>query len=472
MSICDSGIRSKVLSKEITINVPQEHELLVLANKLPWEEMYELVKIDLKNSTVFKTAYYGRKLKVRTHIGVYLLQKIKNVTDREIEFSLRGNAAYQLFCGNGIVENWQCPDHTKIERFRSRLTPATQQKLANLLCQKAVKLGLADSENIDVDSTVQEANMTYPTDAKMLRKLGNITRKVADGLKKILPIGKQELEQLNVDLKTIASKARSCFFVTKQASKEEKSRVLEALLEAVSEPVQAVSAFCRTISEEMKKELPWNIRQALNQLLLHGESYLSSVKEFIKTGGCEVTKRLSFHLNEVCCFNKKKEHKKYEFGRAFQLVRLAGNFLFVAKSQDVRMDDKKSLLPVVDEYKAYFETDRLNSVATDKGYYSHTNVKTLTEKNITQVGVQVPVNTQNKYIPLSEQEWETLNKRRAGIEPLIGHTKQGGQLGKSRMKNDRNIEASGYGAVLGFNLRQLIRAFSIKQKAQIPLGSM
>ena len=69
-------------------------------------------------------------------------------------------------------------------------------------------------------------------------------------------------------------------------------------------------------------------------------------------------------------------------------------------------------------------------------------------------------------------KWETLNKRRAGIEPLIGHTKQGGQLGKSRMKNDRNIEASGYGAVLGFNLRQLIRAFSMKQKAQTPLGNV
>jgi IS5 family transposase len=39
------------------------------------------------------------------------------------------------------------------------------------------------------------------------------------------------------------------------------------------------------------------------------------------------------------------------------------------------------------------------------------------------------------------------------IEPLIGYTKQGGQLGKSRMKNDRNLESSGYAAVLGVNLR-------------------
>jgi hypothetical protein len=34
--------------------------------------------------------------------------------------------------------------------------------------------GLAEAHDIDIDSTVQEANMTYPTDAKNLRKLGTI----------------------------------------------------------------------------------------------------------------------------------------------------------------------------------------------------------------------------------------------------------------------------------------------------------
>jgi hypothetical protein len=44
-----------------------------------------------------------------------------------------------------------------------------------------------------------------------------------------------------------------------------------------------------------------------------------------------------------------------------------------------------------------------------------------------------------------------------GIEPLIGHAKQGGQLGQSRMKTDETSLAAGYAAIGGFNLRQLIR---------------
>jgi transposase, IS5 family len=40
---------------------------------------------------------------------------------------------------------------------------------------------------------------------------------------------------------------------------------------------------------------------------------------------------------------------------------------------------------------------------------------------------------------------------------LIGHAKQGGQLGQSRMKTDETTLAAGYGAIGGFNLRQFIR---------------
>ena len=58
---------------------------------------------------------------------------------------------------------------------------------------------------------------------------------------------------------------------------------------------------------------------------------------------------------------------------------------------------------------------------------------------------------------MNEAKKEQLRDRRAGIEPLIGHTKHGGQLGRSRMKSDQATLAAGYGSVLGMNLRQLIR---------------
>ena len=80
------------------------------------------------------------------------------------------------------------------------------------------------------------------------------------------------------------------------------------------------------------------------------------------------------------------------------------------------------------------------------------------------VGIQQPENIKQSPVALSQKEAEILYNRRSGIEPLIGHIKQGGQLGQSRMKSDSTIEASGYSSLLGFNLRQTIRAFRKREK--------
>lgn len=464
MSICDSGIGIKLFGQSISINVPPDHPLIILANQLPWEAMYELIEEDLRISTLLKKLHYGRKLKSRIHLGVYLLQKMYDFTDRQMERALKDNAAYQIFCGYGIVEQWHSPDHTKIEKFRSRLSPTTQHQLANLMCKNAVDKGLAEAQDIDIDSTVQEANMTYPTDAKMLRKIGTVALNVAQHLKKLLPNGGAGMN-LDVDIKSIASKARACFFLPKKATKEDKADRLSELLDIVSHPVSNIINACKLVKKTSIEKLSWGARRSMEQLT-HATEYFVSVQQYIETGTASLQKRLSLHLEDVACFNKKKAHKKYEFGRTFQLGRLSnGNFLFVGKSTNVRMDDKKSFIPMLQEHENLFGKNTLRSVATDKGYYSRTNVKALVKRKIEYIGIQVPGNTMNKNIVLSEEESERLSNRRAGIEPLIGHAKRGGQLGVSRMKNDRNTESSGYAAILGFNLRQTIRALCNKLKA-------
>ena len=58
MSICDSGIGIKLFSQNITINVPANHPLIILANQLPWATMYDLIETDLRNSTLLKKLHF------------------------------------------------------------------------------------------------------------------------------------------------------------------------------------------------------------------------------------------------------------------------------------------------------------------------------------------------------------------------------------------------------------------------------
>lgn len=97
----------------------------------------------------------------------------------------------------------------------------------------------------------------------------------------------------------------------------------------------------------------------------------------------------------------------------------------------------------------------LETVATDKGYWTSNNKQALKDLGVSTLGFQKPGKQKGEMIDLNLKQ--DLHNRRAGIEPLIGHIKRGGQLGKSRMKSDAATLAAGYSSVLGFNMRQLIR---------------
>ena len=100
----------------------------------------------------------------------------------------------------------------------------------------------------------------------------------------------------------------------------------------------------------------------------------------------------------------------------------------------------------------------LQSIATDKGYYSFDNERRLETAGVKDIYLPRPNRTLNA--PLEKTPGpirQLLHDRRAGIEPLIGHTKQGGQMGRSRMKSDETTKSAGYASVFGFNARQLTR---------------
>lgn len=455
MSICQSGVGCKVQAGKVLVFVTEQHPLIRLSQALPWQTLVDTILPDLKK-TKKGCWWLGRKLKVRTHLGVYLLQQLFNKTDRQIEYDVKDNAAYQLFCGMGIVEKWRVPDHTKIEEFRSRLSEETQKSLANLMVKQAVQLGFADPSNIDIDSTVQEANMHYPADSCLLKKLGALSNKVAHFLNKTL---KGCLNTpLVVNMKKISSVSRDYFFLPKNTAKEVKNNKMMMLLTVVVEEISTVINRCKYLSADFIAKAPWGIKRTIEQINTLAEQYITDVDYFLTERMIAPAKALSFHLKEVACFTKGKLGKKYQFGRCIQLGRIDGNFLFVTKSTSVQMSDKTSLPAIIECHQELFDGATINSVGTDKGYYSAANEKYLQAKGVNEIAIQRPRNIKKQPInPLSKEREEELVNRRSGIEPLIGHVKHGGQLGRSRMKSDKGIESSGYTAVLGFNMRQLIK---------------
>lgn len=457
MGICYSGLKCNVREGKITILVKEEHPLLQLSSMLDWQALSNIVLPDLQSTTAGGKWWLGRKLILRLHLGAYMLQQLYNKTDRQIEYDIKDNAAFQLFCGRQIVSKWHFPDHTKIEEFRSRLSPDTQQKIANTIASRAVKLGFAKPNNVDIDSTVQEANMSYPSDATLLCKLSTKIKKVVDYVNKnISPFN--SIRAMIVDLKKIKSVSRKYFFASKDVEPAVKNTLLKNLYECVKSETSLAISNLRCLYPGLLGDSPWNILRAIKQIINLAPKYLADVEQFINTGKIVTDKTLSFHLNAVKCFvNNKTGGQKYLFGRRFQLARIVGNFIFIGKCTTIDMNDKDSVKPMITLHKKLFK-GAANSVTTDKGYYSKRNEQTLEEAGVKIVGMQQPGKIKNsKFAKLTYAKQQELINRRSGIEPLIGHIKHRGQLKRSRMKTDKTIESSGYSSVLSFNLRQLIR---------------
>ena len=447
MTICNSGINAKCESKEIKIVVHEDNKFIKLSNYLNWEEIAKIIIADLQKTTKSGNLNCGPKLQLRKHLGIYILQSMLDITDREMAFQVENNAIYQVFCGSSIVENWYCPHYTKVEEFRNRISPESQHKITQLILQQAAKAGFANPKITDFDSTVQEANIAYPSDVSLMVKLSEKAEKVAQILSKT---GKNFI----INLSKIKSLAKGYFFQAKNTAKEIKKEAFSIIHETVVEEILPVIEEAFKISEEELSKKTKKVKKLFYDVCEVGLKYLSDVEHFIKTNTIAAGKILSFHAKSVACIIKNKAGKPWQFGRVYQLGRIAGNFMMIGKANDIINSDKNALKQLIQEHNEIFGENILESVATDKGYYSAENISSLQNEKVEEIGIQFPENSKKNILIQDENLKKTLYNRRAGTEPLIGHIKNNLGLGRSRMKSDVTTESSAYRCTNGFNLIQ------------------
>ncbi|MCX6126705.1 MAG: hypothetical protein NTV34_18380 [Proteobacteria bacterium] len=357
------------------------------------------------------------------------------------------------------------------------MSAETQRNIANTLAQIAAQFGYGDPRETDFDSTVQEANIAYPSDASLMSKLCGIGRKFIDYLRKhtrgLLA------DDFAVDMKAVKEYARYYFFLPKSVPMEQRRAVFRDLLTIAKQQMRPVVDICNALDSARIARLPWNIRRAYDQIKGQAWRYLLDVGHFTRTHSIKAGKILSLHASAVACIKKGKVGKDKEFGRVFQLARIKGNFMFVLESSSIRMNDKISLVPLLNEHQALFGEGVLKSVSADKGYWSSKNVKTAAKMKVTGIGIQAPSNIKNTRLLPTKEIQEKFRDPRAEIEPLIGHAKLAAGHPEATSVAEWNssiiLEAhsspcssglplASYGSICGFNLRQLIRYQGGKMK--------
>lgn len=144
----------------------QKHPLYLLANQIDWQRFDDAF-------TPLYCADNGRPGKpIRLMCGLLILKHLRNLSDESVVEQWSENAYYQYFCG--MVEftpSYPC-NASELVHFRKRIGEGGME----LLLAESIRINTKDDDRDHydtafIDSTVQEKNVTYPTDAKLHKKM-------------------------------------------------------------------------------------------------------------------------------------------------------------------------------------------------------------------------------------------------------------------------------------------------------------
>ena len=158
-----------------------QHPLFQLSNKINWE-CFENAFSPLYCSTNGRPAH-----PIRLMCGLLILKHLRNVSDEMVVSQWSENAYYQYFCGGLEFMPKQPCDASELVHFRNRIGEEGME----LILAESIRVNTDhdDEDHFDtafIDSTVQEKNITYPTDAKLHKKIiKNVLKIVHD---KSLPL--------------------------------------------------------------------------------------------------------------------------------------------------------------------------------------------------------------------------------------------------------------------------------------------
>ena len=405
---------SPSLFSSLSDMLDQSHPLYQLADKIDWGRF----------ETAFQSLYCqdnGRPGKpIRLMCGLLILKHLRNLSDESLVEQWSENAYYQYFCGmREFTPSAPCAS-SELVHFRKRIG----EKGIELIFQESIRVNNDDDDGRHhdtafIDSTVQEKNITYPTDAKLHKKI----------VKKVLGI----VKKLGLPLR------QSYTFVLKEICRDQRFR---------NHPRNRKKALradrrLRTIAGRLVRELKRNLKgnHDYDELLRLFETVLSQRRNSRK-------KIYSIHEPEVQCISKGKEHKKYEFGNKVSIIRSVTGIILGAMS--FRNEYDGHTVETSLEQVERLTGRKVNVLAGDRGYRGRKEI------NGTKIIIHdVPKKSDSRYQRLKKHK---LFRKRAGIEPTIGHLKSDYRLGRNFYKGVVGDAVNVLLAAADYNFKRAMKA--------------
>ena len=374
--------------KVLKVTLDKNHELVKMEALLPWDEL-----VDAIASTYSKT---GRPSKsIRLMLGLLIIKHKYGIPDEELIERFKVDISFQYFCGfDSFVDPDTIPDSSSLTYFRKRLTPEILQKIENAIAVKLMKkLPKKRRHSVMVDSTCMPANITFPTDTKLLSRV----------YEKLVNFGK------SVGLKVIRGKRKIKAFIRGFNLKRIKTK--KEIVSARKKLVRAAKGLLRKIRHKAG--------QVTNTVLEIAEKIIEQQDKRNKGKTNIIEERIvSFHEPTVRPIKRGKDGVNCEFGKKIALSVIGEGITVCTKIDNNNFDDREIIKAAIDKHNQLTERDPTEMIM-DRGGDSKKNHDELKERRIKD-GVQRKGRQKDKPTRVQKRQ----RNRRSVVEGKIGTAKQ------------------------------------------------
>lgn len=397
--------------------VDSDHPLVKLADRIDWpffEKKFGVVYIPDK----------GRPgLPTRLMVGLHYLKAMNSLSDERTAEMFLENPYWQYFCGLEFFVHSLPFDPSSMTRWRKRVGSRGFESLLSQtleVAQKGGSLRESDFKRMNVDTTVQEKNITFPTDAKLLCK----------AIELIVRHSRRHGVELRQSYSRLSPKLGRDYALFSRSRKFKQAQKCVRTLRTY------LGRLLRDVGRKAS-DIPVDFAEVLE---LAGRVYQQ------KKG--DKDKLYSLFAPEVSCIAKGKAHKKYEFGSKASIVSTSkGNWVVGAETFFGNPFDGHTLgrsLSQVERISGHYPKEAY----CDKGYRG--------KQSLESVGCDVLIpGVKGKRTPTVKKYL----KRRNAIEPIIGHLKNDHGLDRNYLKGETGDRINLLLAACGFNMKKLLRAF-------------
>ena len=259
-----------------------KHELYLLSSVIDWQYFEDEFSPLYSNK--------GRPAHpIRLMTSLLILKSMYNLSDEKlVEEHWEMNSYFQYF-GGFVHQHWGQPcASSDLVYFRQRIGEQGVEKILKHSIERHGKDG--QDKDVSIDTTVQEKNITYPTDSKLHKRI----------IDKCVAIAKKEELPIRRSYKRTAKQLVRDTYNGNHPKRKKKANSAKRKL--------------RTIAGRLVRELERNLVEGLYK------KELSIFKRVLAQQQNGKNKIYSLHEPEVYCMNKGKAHKKYEYGCKASIV--------------------------------------------------------------------------------------------------------------------------------------------------------